>query len=155
RTARPNAVSANREWTGARVIEKQTIATAAEVVTFWRAAGPDKWFEKDTAFDTEIRERFLATHEAAAAGKLAAWEASPDGAYALLILLDQFPRNMFRGSARAFATDALARGVADRATAHGFDQHFEVPERNFFHLPFTHSEDPVDQERCVALARAT
>ena len=88
-----------------------TIVTAAEIVRFWTEAGPDRWFTKDDAFDAEIRRRFLATHEAAAAGKLASWEQSADGALALLILLDQFPRNMFRGSARAFATDAQARAI--------------------------------------------
>ena len=129
--------------------------TSNDVVTFWRAAGPQKWYKKDAAFDTEISARFLATYEAAAAEKLGAWEASPDGAFALVIVLDQFPRNMFRGSARAFAADALARAVAGRAIARGFDQQFAMPVRNFFHLPFTHSEILADQERCVALSRAT
>jgi len=91
------------------------------VLAFWRAAGPDKWFEKDDAFDAEIRARFLATYEAAAAGRLT-WGETPDGALALLIVLDQFPRNMFRDSARAFAADRLARTVASRAIARGFDQ---------------------------------
>jgi uncharacterized protein (DUF924 family) len=131
------------------------IASPEDVVTFWRAAGPRKWYKKDAAFDAEISARFLATHEAATAGQLTAWEASPDGALALLILLDQFPRNMFRGSARAFATDAMARAVANRAIAKGHDQHFAMPERNFFYLPFEHSENLADQERCIALARAT
>ena len=126
-----------------------------DVVSFWRNAGPDKWYKKDAAFDAEIKARFLATHEAAAAGRLAAWEESADGAFAFLILLDQFPRNMFRGSARAFATDPLARAVAERAIARGFDQHFVMPERTFFYLPFEHSEHLGDQERCVELARAT
>ena len=93
----------------------------ADVTNFWRAAGPKKWYRKDADFDREIAARFLAAHEAAAAGHLCAWEATPDGALALLLLLDQFPRNMFRGSARAFATDPLARAVADRAIARGFD----------------------------------
>ena len=93
----------------------------ADVLAFWRAAGPQKWFRKDAAFDREIEARFLASHEAAAAGRLAEWEATPDGALALLLLLDQFPRNMFRDSARAFATDPPARAVAERAIAHGFD----------------------------------
>jgi uncharacterized protein (DUF924 family) len=84
-------------------------ATPAEVVGFWRDAGPDRWFNKDDAFDAEIKRRFLATHEAAAAGKLATWESNAEGALALLILLDQFPRNMFRNSARAFAADSPSR----------------------------------------------
>jgi uncharacterized protein (DUF924 family) len=123
------------------------------VTAFWRAAGPKKWFRKDAAFDREIEARFLATHEAAAAGHLCAWEATPDGALALLLLLDQFPRNMFRGSARAFATDPLARAVADRAIAHGFDAGAASAERIFFYLPFMHSENLADQERSLALGR--
>ena len=90
------------------------VASAADVVSFWREAGPDRWFNKDAAFDDEIRERFFDTYEAAAAGKLSDWEQSAQGALALLILLDQFPRNMFRGDARAFATDPLARAIAGR-----------------------------------------
>ena len=83
-----------------------------EIVSFWGEAGPDKWFEQDDRFDEAIKSRFLPTYEAAANGKLAAWEEGIDGALALVLLLDQFPRNMFRGDARAFATDALARAVA-------------------------------------------
>jgi uncharacterized protein (DUF924 family) len=126
-----------------------------DVVAFWRAAGPQKWFSKDPAFDDEIRSRFLAIHEAAAAGHLAGWEATPEGALALLILLDQFPRNMFRGSARAFATDLPARDIAERAIAHGFDQKVPPVDRIFFYLPLEHSENLADQERCVELCRAT
>ena len=126
-----------------------------DVLAFWRAAGPKKWFTKDDAFDAEIVARFLQTYVAVAAGQHNDWEESANGALALLIVLDQFPRNMFRESARAFATDALARAVADRAIARGFDQEAKVVERSFFYLPFEHSEDLADQERCVALARAT
>ena len=128
--------------------------TPAEVLAFWRAAGPDKWFEKDDAFDAEIRERFFHTYTAAAAGRLAAWEQDPESALALVIVLDQFPRNMFRGDARTYAADPLARAVADRAIAGGFDQRYAPPERQFFYLPLTHSENLADQERCVALNRA-
>ncbi len=128
--------------------------TPAEIVAFWRAVGPDRWFEKDAALDDEIRRRFLAAHEAAAAGKLTAWEQTAEGALALLILLDQFPRHMFRGEARAFATDALARAVASRAILNGFDGVF--PDmRGFFYLPFQHSEKLKDQERGVALYKAS
>ena len=130
------------------------IASPESVVEFWRSAGPDKWFKKDSAFDDEIRKRFLETYEAAAAGKLADWERTPEGAYALVLVLDQFPRNMFRGSARIYAADPLARGVADRALARGFDQPLPKNERTFFYLPFEHSENPADQERSVALTRA-
>ena len=126
----------------------------AEVLAFWRAAGPDKWFEKDDAFDGEIRTRFLATYEAAAGGELAAWEDDPEGALALVLVLDQFPRNMFRGDARTYAADPLARAVAERAIARGFDQRFPPIERRFFYLPFEHSENLADQECSVALSRA-
>ena len=126
----------------------------ADIVAFWREVGPDRWFEKDAALDDEIRRRFLTAHEAAAAGKLTAWEQTAEGALALLILLDQFPRNMFRGEARAFATDALARVIASRAILNGFDGAF--PDmRGFFYLPFQHSEDLKDQERGVALYKAS
>jgi uncharacterized protein (DUF924 family) len=126
----------------------------ADVLAFWRAAGPDKWFEKDDVFDEEIRARFLDTYEAAAAGGLTQWEGDAESALALVIVLDQFPRNMFRGDARTYAADPLARAVAERAIARGFDQRYAPPERRFFSLPFTHSENLADQERCVALNRA-
>jgi len=128
--------------------------TFTDIVTFWREAGPKRWFMKDAAFDEEIRLRFLAIHEAAAEGMLREWEASAEGALALLILLDQFPRNMFRGQARAFATDALARAVATDALARGFDAQVPADMRAFFYLPFEHSEDMADQERALALFRA-
>jgi uncharacterized protein (DUF924 family) len=128
--------------------------TPADVLAFWRAAGPDKWFEKDEAFDADIRARFLAAYAAAAAGKLAVWESVAEGALALVIVLDQFPRNMFREQARMFAADPLARAVADRAIARGLDGNYVPPERRFFYLPFMHAESLADQERCIALCRA-
>jgi uncharacterized protein (DUF924 family) len=131
----------------------EALASAKDVVTFWREAGPERWFKKDEAFDTEIKRRFLATHEAAAAGKLRDWENNAEGALALLILLDQFPRNMFRNDKRAFATDPLARAVAAGALIKGFDAQ-AGDMRTFFYLPFEHSEDMADQERCVALYKA-
>jgi uncharacterized protein (DUF924 family) len=130
------------------------IASPQSVVAFWTDAGPQKWFTKDDAFDQQIRERFLATHEAAAQGKLSDWEASAEGVLALLILLDQFPRNMFRGSARTFATDPLARGIANRAIDKGVDRAVPDNMRNFFYLPFQHSEQLADQERSLALYHA-
>jgi uncharacterized protein (DUF924 family) len=127
-----------------------SIETPAAIIAFWREAGADRWFKKDSAFDDEIKRRFLATYEAAAAGKLTNWESNAEGALALLILLDQFPRNMFRGETRAFATDPLARAIASRAILSGFDGAF--PDmRGFFYLPFQHSENLADQERGVAL----
>ena len=130
------------------------LATPADILSFWRAASRDKWFEKDDAFDGEIRARFLTIYQAAAAGRLVAWEDDPEGAPALAIVLDQLPRNMFRGDARTYAADPLARAVVDRAIARGFDQSFPPVERRFFYLPFEHSENLADQERGVALCRA-
>lgn len=125
----------------------------ADIIAFWREVGPERWFERSDALDDEIRRRFLRLHEAAAAAKLTAWEWSAEGALALLILLDQFPRNMFRGEARAFATDPLARTIASRAILNGFDG--AMPDmRTFFYLPFMHSESLADQERAVAFYRA-
>ena len=131
-----------------------SLPTAAEIVAFWRDAGPDRWFEKNEAFDAEIRRHFLPAHEAAAAGELDAWQDTPEGAFALLILLDQFPRNMFRGSPRAFATDARALAIADEAIAKGLHQHYRPPEQRFFYMPHMHSEELADQRRCVDLCAA-
>jgi uncharacterized protein (DUF924 family) len=126
----------------------------AEIVSFWRQAGYDKWFNEDESFDQVIRSKFLPTHAAAASGELAAWEESAESALALVLLLDQFPRNMFRGNVRAFANDALARAVADRALARGFDRATDLALRPFFYLPFMHSEALADQDRSVGLYEA-
>jgi uncharacterized protein (DUF924 family) len=123
---------------------------AADVVAFWAEAGPGRWFRKDADFDARFRERFLALHEQAAAGALDAWVDTAQGALALLILLDQFPRNAFRGSARMFATDPQARRIADAAMARGFDTQVPQEMRSFMVLPLTHSEDAGDQARAVA-----
>lgn len=128
-----------------------SLANAADITQFWREAWPNKWFVANEAFDREIRTRFLTTHEAAARGELAAWQESPEGTLALLILLDQFPRNMFRGAAGAFATDALARGIAEKALMQGFDRLVGAVMRLFFYLPFMHSEALADQDRCLQL----
>ena len=130
------------------------IASPQDVLTFWREAGPEKWFEKDAAFDDAVRARFLETYEAAAAAKLSDWERTAEGALALVIALDQFPRNMFRGDARTYAADPLARAVTERALARGFDRQTAMPERQFFYMPLEHSEALPDQERCCALFRA-
>jgi uncharacterized protein (DUF924 family) len=129
--------------------------TPQDVLTFWTEAGPKAWFAKDDAFDAAIRSRFEGLHHAAARGELSAWEESPDGAMALLLLLDQFPRNMFRNSAHAFATDPLARAIARRAIGRGFDRTFPIDLRAFFYLPLEHSEEALDQAECVALFEAT
>src|SRR5262245_6441568 len=123
------------------------------VVAFWRDAGPDLWFAKDEAFDRRFRERFLALHEAAARGELMGWQSTPIGALALVLLLDQFPRNSFRGDKRMYATDALARQVARAAVEAGHHRKVEPALQAFLCLPFGHSEDIADQERSVALMR--
>ena len=130
------------------------VTTATDVVQFWRGAGPQRWFKKDEAFDADFRSRFMAAHEAAARGDLAAWAATAEGSLALLILLDQFPRNSFRGTARMFATDPMARDVARAALAAGHDQQTDEALRNFFYLPFMHSEDLTDQDQALALCTA-
>ena len=131
------------------------IARPEDLLAFWQAAGQKKWFTKDDAFDADIQARFLPTHEAAARGGLTHWEDGPASALALVIALDQLPRNLFRGDPRTYATDADALAVADRALARGFDQKVAAELRTFFYLPFMHSETLADQERCVALYRAT
>lgn len=110
-------------------------------------------FVKDPVFDEELRRRFAGQQRLAADGALAHWERAPDSALALVLLLDQLPRNLFRGSPRAFATDSMARETADRAIARGFDDALPVDRRWFFYLPFEHSENLADQERCMALFR--
>lgn len=127
------------------------LPTAEDVVRFWRDAGPQRWFRRDDDFDARFRSGFLPAHEAAAAGRLQAWTAAPQGALALVLLLDQFPRNAFRGTPRVYATDALARTAADAAIRAGFDRMVDPELRSFFYLPFAHSEDLRDLERCVTL----
>jgi len=122
-----------------------------DVVGFWRQAGPAKWFKKAYAFDEAIRLKFEPTHHAAARGEYDAWAATPEGALALLILLDQFPRNLYRGSAHQFATDPKARAIARTAVESGFDRQVDPILRNFFYLPFEHSEDLADQDYSIAL----
>lgn len=128
---------------------------AAAVLSFW-FRGPEKrkaWFEKDPGFDAEIRDRFLPLYEQAAAGALERWRESPGDCLALVVALDQFPRNMFRGSARAFAADPLALATAKHAIALGFDRTMLPVERQFLYLPLEHSESLADQERCLELMR--
>jgi len=129
-------------------------AAALEVVDFWKAAGPSKWFAKDGEFDRDFYERFADLHEAAARGELGEWERTAEGVLALAILLDQFPRNAFRGTPRMFATDAMAREIADRAIRSGLDAQIPADLRLFVYIPFGHSESLADQERSVALSSA-
>lgn len=127
---------------------------AAEIIAFWRDAGPKRWFAKSDAFDDLIRRRFAARVEAAREGALDDWTATPDGALGLVILLDQFPRNLYRDTPSMFASDAKARDVADAAIEAGFDQAFARDMRQFLYLPFMHSEETADQRRALALYEA-
>lgn len=129
-------------------------AHPADIIGFWRDAGPKKWFAKDEAFDDAIRLTFEAVHHGAARGDYDGWIDTPDGAIALVILLDQFPRNLYRGSAHAFATDPLARRAARAAIAAGHDRAVEPAFRAFFYLPLMHSEDLADQDLGVELHEA-
>ena len=130
---------------------------ARDVLTFWFGAADvygrsrAEWFRKDPAFDSEIRERFLTLLDSAARGELRDWESSPRGCLALLILLDQFPRNLFRGEARAFATDPEARRICRHLLERGFDKEFLPVERMFVYLPLEHSESLADQDECHRL----
>jgi len=125
-----------------------------QVIGFWREAGYSKWFNGGAAFDTECRERFTDAHFAAARRECEAWMDSADGALALLILLDQIPRNIFRGSGHAFATDPLALHYAVRAVEAGLDREVDAGLRTFMYMPFEHSEAIEDQHRAVALFTA-
>jgi uncharacterized protein (DUF924 family) len=125
-----------------------------DIIGFWRSAGPRKWFAKDAAFDAMIALKFEQTHYRAAQRRYDHWMETPDGALALVILLDQFPRNLYRNTAHAFATDPLARMFARAAIAAGHDQATDPVMRLFFYLPFEHSEALEDQEFCVELCAA-
>jgi len=127
--------------------------SAEEVLRFWFDEHPKDWFVKNPAFDEAIRSRFLALHEVAAAGRLPGWAQAPRACLALVIVLDQFPRNMFRGTARAFAADAQAREAARVILAHGWDQAMTQPERLFAYLPFEHSESLQDQDLSCELMK--
>lgn len=119
--------------------------SADEVLEFWFDGREGDWFAKNPAFDAEIRARFLGLYEDAAAGRLAHWADDPRSCLALVLVLDQFPRNMFRGEARAFATDALARAAARLILERGWDMAMTRAERLFAYLPFEHSESLEDQ----------
>jgi uncharacterized protein (DUF924 family) len=121
------------------------------VLAFWFQRDRKAWFTKDAGFDREIRTRFLPLYELAASGELATWMQEPRSCLALVIVLDQFPRNMFRGAARAFAADALALQAARTIVEHGWDRAFSPDERTFAYLPFEHSENLQDQERSLRL----
>ncbi|PIE14369.1 MAG: hypothetical protein CSA70_00975 [Rhodobacterales bacterium] len=125
-----------------------------EVLKFWLdEVGTDGWYKQSDELDAEILARFGTAYEAAKDGALSLWLTYPGGTLAYLILLDQFPRNMFRGSADAFATDKVALAVAKVAIAKDWDLKIDEPARQFFYLPLMHSESLCDQERCVRLMK--
>jgi len=125
------------------------------VLEFWFGSPPGKtrpeWFRKNATFDAQIHARFGALHEEAAAGGLSEWERSPDPALALIVVLDQFSRNLHRGRARAFAQDARALRVATQVVEMRWDRERLPVERQFIYLPFEHAEDPSAQDRAIAL----
>ena len=124
------------------------------ILDFWfKDTPPERWFIADPAFDALIRQRFEETWRSAYAGGMQSWGESMEGALALILLFDQFPRNMFRGGADAFASDPLAREVARAALKRGFDLEAPAGVRCFFYLPLMHSEVPADQELCLRLTR--
>ena len=132
----------------------ETPNRAGEVLTFWEEAGPAMWYRQDDGFDRTIRDRFGTLWDSAATGACDPWARGPRGALALIILLDQFPRNMFRDSPRAFATDTRALRMASLALSRGWDVKIAGALRQFFYLPFMHSEHLTDQDRCVRLMKA-
>jgi uncharacterized protein (DUF924 family) len=127
---------------------------AHAVLDYWTDLGPDGWYAGGDALDADIRTRFEEDWNAARAGKLRGWNCSVQGMLATLILTDQFPRNMFRGSAKAFATDDQARALSIRAWMQQKDMQVDEPLRQFFYMPMMHSESPFDQDRCVCLMKA-
>jgi len=128
------------------------VAIPNDILGFWRSAGPAKWYAKSDAFDAAIRLKFEPVHHAAARGRYDGWTETAEGALALLILLDQFPRNLYRGSGHAFATDGKARAVARAAIERGFHLQVDPELRQFFLLPFEHSENLADQDFGLAVA---
>jgi uncharacterized protein (DUF924 family) len=124
---------------------------AAEVLSFWFGQDRKKWFVKDPAFDEGIRSRFLVLYQEAFQGKLETWKHDARGCLALVIVLDQFPRNMFRNTARAFEGDPRALAAARVIVARGWDKGYTEDERTFAYLPFEHSEALADQEESMRL----
>jgi len=125
-----------------------------EILSFWLdELGPVGWYSGEAELDQKIRDRFLPTWEAACEGKFSLWLTYPTGALAYIILMDQFPRNMFRDTGQAFATDRAALAVAKAAINKGWDLRIDEPARQFFYLPLMHSENLCDQDRCVRLMK--
>ena len=135
----------------------RSLPRATDVLGFWFGSPPGpsrpEWFRKDAAFDAQIRERFGELHEAASRRELESWRGAPESMLALVVVLDQFSRNLHRGDPRAFAQDAHARECANEALARGDERVLLPVQRQFLYLPLEHSEDLADQERCVELMR--
>lgn len=128
------------------------MCTPNEIVDFWvNQVGPAGWYQGSEELDQSIRDRFEHEWEAAQRGQYDLWMTDAKSALAYIILMDQLPRNMFRGSGKAFSTDRLALAAAKRAIAAGWDKRIAEPQRQFFYLPLMHSENLSDQERCVRL----
>lgn len=126
-----------------------------DVLSFWfTELAPEAWFKRSDTVDKQISERFLGAYERLVGGSGGLTPRDAQEALAAVIVLDQFPRNMFRGTAQAFATDAAARAICKAAIAAGFDQQLATDGRLFLYLPLEHSEDPGDQQRSVALIGA-
>jgi uncharacterized protein (DUF924 family) len=133
--------------TGARDV------TPDDILAFWREAGHEPWYTKNATFDADVRRQFFGLWQRAAAGELSSWETSDDGALALVIILDQFPRNMFRDDAMTYSTDPQALETASRAIARGAEARIDPILLEFLYMPFMHSEQLSDQLRCVELFR--
>lgn len=131
---------------GGKIIDK--------IIHFWFGLDPKQWYRRDEKLDAEIAARFGETYRALETGGAESWLATPQGWLAAIIVLDQFPRNMFRGSARAFATDEAALALAERAIAKGVDMKLPPEQRAFLYMPFQHTEDRDGQARSVALFTA-
>lgn len=130
------------------------IAAPDDILSFWLdEKTPADWYKSDEALDSEIRERFGATWQAAMEGKFGLWLTYPSGALAYIILTDQFSRNMFRGTGKAFASDKAALAAAKVAIDRQWDMRIDEPARQFFYLPLMHSENLCDQERCIRLMK--
>jgi uncharacterized protein (DUF924 family) len=146
-------------YDGSMISSAEPDAAVQEVLAFWFGEGKERgqsrtqWFRKDPAFDEEIRARFLAVYDRAVAGEFEAWTQHAAGCLALVVVLDQFPRNLFRGNRRAFEADAMARKVTRLALAREFDRTLRPVERMFIYLPFEHSEHLPDQELCLRLMK--
>lgn len=128
------------------------MTTPEDILAFWLdEVGPEGWYAQDDALDEAIRTRFGGAWQSLMAGRYGLWLTYPSGAMAYIILADQFPRNMFRQDAKAFASDEVARAAAKQAIHRGWDKKIDAPARQFFYMPLMHSENLGDQDRCVRL----